>query len=82
MMNNYAQAFWQQEDHTQVLAVFVILLSIFALTLAPIRAHSRSLPLTPAHSRSLPLTSAHSRSLPRLSMLSSACADANISTEE
>ena len=42
-----------------LLAVFVLLLSIFALT----PAHSRSLPLTPAHSRSLPLTPAHSRSL-------------------
>ena len=34
--------------------VFVIILSIFALT----PAHSRSLLLTPAHSRSLPLTPA------------------------
>ena len=39
---------------------FVILLSIFAFTAVPVRAHSRSLPhlfvFTPAHSRSLPLT--------------------------
>ena len=40
--------------------VFVILLSIFALTPAPIRAHSRALRLTLAHSRSLPLTPARS----------------------
>ena len=48
--------------------MFVTLLSIFVLTPMPIRAHSRSLPLTPAHSRSLPLTPtpirAHSCSLP------------------
>ena len=38
----------------EIKLVFAILLSIFALTPAPIPAHSRSLPLTPAHSRSLP----------------------------
>ena len=43
--------------------VFVIFLSIFALTSMPIHAHSRSLHLTPAHSTSLPLTLPHSRSL-------------------
>ena len=65
-----------------------MLLSIFALTPAPIRAHSRSLPLTPAHSRSLPLTPAHSRSLPltpahsRPLPLTPARADARISTGE
>ena len=31
------------------ISVFVILLSIFALTPAPIRAYSRLLPLSPAH---------------------------------
>ena len=73
--------------------VFVILLSIFARTPAPILTHSartpralphlssltpRALPLTPAHSRSLPLTPAHSRSLP----LTPTPADERISTGE
>ena len=58
--------------------VFVILKSISALTPALIRAHTRSLPITPAHTSSLPLTTvltsvlslshpltlSHSRSLP------------------
>ena len=35
---------------------------------APIRAHSRSLPLSPALSRSLPLSPALSRSLPHVLM--------------
>ena len=49
------------------LAVFIILLLIFALTPTPIHAHShtlshspRTLPHSPAHSRTLPLTPAHS----------------------
>ena len=37
---------------------FFILLSIFVLTPAPIRAHSRTLPHAPAHSRTLPHTPA------------------------
>ena len=73
-------------------SVSVILLPIFALTPVPIRAHSRSLPLTathsrsllglstltPAHCRSLPLTLVHCRSLP----LTPARADARISMGE
>ena len=44
-------------------AVFVILLSIFALIPAPIPARSLSLPLplTPSHSLSLPFTPADER---------------------
>ena len=61
---------WNKLCHLkQIFIVFVILLSIFALTPTPIRAHSHSFPrlsaLAPAHSRfyscSLLLTPAHSR---------------------
>ena len=49
---------------TKSIWVLVILLSIFALTPAPIRTYSRAYPhlllLTPAHSRSLTLTHTHS----------------------
>ena len=48
--------------------VFVILLLIFVLTPAPIRAYPRLLPLTPAHSRLLPHTPAYSRTLPLMLM--------------
>ena len=54
--------------HTKELSVFVILLSIFAHTPVPIRAHSRTLPLTPAHSHSLPHTPAHELTLPPMLM--------------
>ena len=59
---------------------FVILLSIFALTPAPIRAHSRSFPLTaaltpaPFHTylRLYALTTTHSHTYTRLSALTTA----------
>ena len=66
IMTDY-QVWIAMESKRKEIWVSVILLSIFSLTPAPIRAHSRAYPhsllLTPAPPRSLPHTPAHSCSL-------------------